>query len=234
MSNLKSKQNAAAAKIKKNLIAACRILSSEGLVHGFGHMSARIPDSDLFLLTPRVSLALVQEKDLLVLNLKGEIVTGNSPAPFEAPLHTAIFNGRAGVHAIARIHGRRASMFSVTERKIEPVHNHGSFFTGGVPVFPKTDLISTQKLGQEVVAALGKRAAILLRGNGQVTVGSSIPEAVMMAIYLEEAAEMLYGALQIGTPVPLTSEESALRREETLPAVDLVRAWNFFKSRLKA
>ena len=233
MSNLKRAQRAITAQIEKNLITACRILSREGLVHGFGHVSARIPDSDLFLLTPRISLALVKDKDLLVLNLKGEIVAGKSPAPFEAPLHTAILNGRAEVHAIARIHGRRANMFSVTDRKLEPVHNHGSFFAGGVPVFPKTDLISTQKLGVEVVAALGKKPAILLRGNGQVTVGRSIPEAVMMAIYLEEAADILYGALQIGNPIALTSEESGLRKEETLPPVDLERAWNFFKSKVE-
>ena len=223
-----------AARIKKDLITACRILSREGLVQGFGHVSARIPDSDLFLLTPRVSLALVQEKDLLELNLKGEIVAGKLPAPFETPLHTALFDGRAEVRAIARIHGRRANMFSVTDRKLEPVHNHGSFFVGGVPVFPKTDLISTRKLGEEMVAALGKRPAILLRGNGQVTVGRTIAEAVMMAIYLEEAAEILYGALQIGTPIPLSREESALRQEETLPPVDLERAWNFFKNRLES
>ncbi|MEK7783279.1 MAG: class II aldolase/adducin family protein [Candidatus Binatota bacterium] len=220
-------------QIKKNLISACRILSCEGLMQGFGHVSARIPDSDLFLLTPRISLALVKENDLLVLNLKGEIVAGNSRAPFEAPLHTAVFNGRAEIHAIARIHGRRANMFSVTDKKIEPVHNHGSFFSGGVPLFPNTDLISTPELGLEVVATLGKRAAILLRGNGQVTVGRSIPEAVMMAIYLEEAAEMLYGALQIGTPIPLSSEESARGKEETLPPVDLERAWNYFKSKIQ-
>ena len=232
MSNLKSKQNAAAAKIKKDLITACRILSSEGLVHGFGHVSARIPDSDLFFLTPRASLALVKEKDLLLLNLQGEVVAGKSPAPFETPLHTTIFNGRAGVHAIVRIHGRRANMFSVTERKIEPVHNHGSFFAGGVPVFSKTDLISTQKLGVEVVAALGKKPAILLRGNGQVTVGSSIPEAVMMAIYLEEAADMLYGALQTGAPILLSADESARRSAETLTPVDLERAWNYYKSKI--
>ena len=231
MSNLKSKRKKITAQIKKNLIIACRVLSGEGLVHGFGHMSARLPDSDLFLLTPRISLALVKERDLLVLNLKGEIVAGNSPAPFEAPLHTAIFNGRAEVRAIARIHGRRANIFSVTDRKIEPVHNHGSFFSGGVPVFSKRDLISTHRLGEEVVAALGKKPAILLRGNGQVTVGRTIPEAVMMAIYLEEAADMLYGALQIGSPIPLTSEESARRKEEALPPVDLERAWNFFKQK---
>ena len=146
MSNLKSKRKEVTAQIKKNLITACRVLSGEGLVHGFGHMSARLPDSDLFFLTPRVSLALVKEKDLLVLNLKGEIVAGNSPAPFEAPLHTAIFNGRAEVQAIARVHSRRANTFSVTDRKIEPVHNHGSFLSGGVPVFAKTDLISTERL----------------------------------------------------------------------------------------
>lgn len=233
MSNLKSKQKEILAQIKKELIAACRILSSEALVQGFGHVSARIPDSNLFLLTPRVSLALVKERDLIVLNLKGESVAGNLPAPFEAPLHTAIFNGRAEVQAVARFHGRTANIFSVTEKKIEPVHNHGSFFTGGVPVYPKTDLISTRQLGEEVVAALGKRPAILLRGNGQVTVGRSIAEAVMMAIYLEEAAEMLYGALQIGTPIPLSAEESTLRQEETLPPVDLERAWNFFKSKVQ-
>ncbi len=219
-------------QIRKTLITACRILSSERLVYGFGHMSARIPDSDLFILTPRISLALVKEKDLLVLNLKGEILQGKSPPPSESPLHTAIFNGRVDVHAIARIHGRKAGLFSVTDKKIEPVHNHGSFFSGGVPVFPKCNLISTQKLGEEVVAALGKSPAILLRGNGQVTVGRSIPEAVMMAIYLEEAADMLYGALQIGAPIFLSQEESALRKEETLTPVDLERAWNFYKRKI--
>ena len=36
----------------------------------------------------------------------------------------------------------------------------------------------------------------------------------MMAIYLEEAAQVLYGALQIGTPIPLTLDESKKRQVE--------------------
>jgi HCOMODA/2-hydroxy-3-carboxy-muconic semialdehyde decarboxylase len=125
-------------------------------------------------------------------------------------------------------------MFSVTDRKLQPVHNHGSFFAGGVPVFHKPDLITTQKLGEEVVQALRDGPAVLLRGNGQVTVGRTIPEAVMMAIYLEEAAEILYGALQIGKPIPLTADESAQRQAEALTPVDLERAWNFFKNRAES
>ena len=220
------------AELRKNLIVACRILSQEKLVHGFGHASARIPDTDLFLLTPRMSLALVEEKNLLTLDLQGKVVAGKSAPPFEAPLHTAIFNRRADVQAIARIHARKANYFSVTDRRIEPVHNHGSFFHRGVPLFSQTPLISTLTLGDQVAETLGNNPAVLLRGNGQVTVGRTIPEAVMMAIYLEEAADMLYGALQIGAPVFLGSEESGLGKKETLSPVDLERAWNYYQSKL--
>jgi HCOMODA/2-hydroxy-3-carboxy-muconic semialdehyde decarboxylase len=223
-----------ARRLKKDMISACRILSHEKLVEGFGHVSARIPDSDLFLMTPRIGLALVKESQLLTMNLKGEVIEGSHPAPAETWLHAAIMKAKPEINAITRIHARFANMFSVTDRKLEPVHNHGSFFAGGVPVFDKPDLITTLKLGEEVVQALGDGPALLLRGNGQVTVGRTIPEAVMMAIYLEEAAEILYGALQIGTPVPLTSTESAQRQIEALPPVDLERAWNFFKKRAES
>jgi ribulose-5-phosphate 4-epimerase/fuculose-1-phosphate aldolase len=217
--------------LKKDVITACRILSYKGLIEGFGHVSARIPESDLFLMTPRIGLALVKETQLLTLNLKGEVLQGSHPVPAEAWLHTAIMKAKPEINAITRIHARVANMFSVTDTKLEPVHNHGSFFAGGVPVFDKPDLVTTPKLGEEVVQVLGDRPAVLLRGNGQVSVGRTIPEAVMMAIYLEEAAGILYGALQIGTPIPLTLDESAKRQVEALPPVDLERAWNFFKKR---
>lgn len=217
-------------QLKENVIYACRILSHQKLVEGFGHVSARIPGTELFLMTPRVSLALVRPEELLTMNLQGKIVEGTHAAPFEASLHTAIMKAKPTVNAVTRIHARRANIFSVTDRKLEPVHNHGSFFSGGVPVFFKPDLISTRDLAEEVVQTLGDHPAILLRGNGQVTVGRSIPEAVMMAIYLEEAADILYGALQIGKPFPLTVDEAVYRQTEALPPVDLERAWNFFKN----
>jgi ribulose-5-phosphate 4-epimerase/fuculose-1-phosphate aldolase len=218
-------------QLKKDVISACRILSHQRLVEGFGHVSARILDTDLFLITPRTSLALVKQGELLTMNLQGNIVEGSQTAPFEAWLHAAIMKSKSRVNAIARIHARVANIFSVTDRKLEPVHNHGSFFAGGVPVFSAPDLISTAKLGDEVAKTLGDKPAALLRGNGQVTVGRSIAEAVMLAIYLEEAAEVLYGALQIGTPIPLTLDESKQRQTEALPPVDLQRAWNYFKHR---
>ncbi len=221
-------------QLRKDIVSACRILSHRKLVEGFGHVSARIPNSQRFVMTPRISLALVRERDLLTVNLKGEVVEGSQPAPSETWLHAALMKAKPEVHAIARIHARVANIFSVTDRKLEPVHNHGSFFSGGVPVFHRPDLITTPELGAAVAETLGDKPAVLLRGNGQVTVGRSLPEAVMMAIYLEEAAEILYSALQIGTPIPLTGDESARRRVEALPPVDLARAWKFFKNRAES
>jgi L-ribulose-5-phosphate 4-epimerase len=221
------------AALKRDMISACRILSEKQLVEGFGHVSARIPNTELFFLTPRIGLALVEESNLLTLNFSGEVVEGNGQPPAEAWLHTAIMKSKSRVNAITRIHARVANIFSVTDRKLEPVHNHGSFFAGGVPVFRTPDLITTAQLGNEIAQVLGDKPAILLRGNGQVTVGRTIPEAVMMAIYLEEAAEVLYGALQIGKPIPLTLDESQHRQVEALPPVDMERAWNFFKSRVE-
>jgi len=216
-------------QLKKDVVSAAKILSHKRLVEGFGHVSARLPNGRLFLMTPRIGLALLAEEDLLTLDLEGHIVDGKHPPPAETPLHTTIMNKMAAVNAVTRIHARVANMFSVTDRVLEPVHNHASFFAGGVPVFYKPDLISNRELGEEVVATLSNKPAVLLRGNGQVTVGRTIPEAVMMAIYLEEAAEILAGALQIGNPIPLTADESAVRQREALPPADMERAWNFFK-----
>ena len=165
---------------------------------GFGHVSARIPDSDLFVITPRVSLELVEANQLVVLNLQGQVLEAPVSPSFETALHTAIFNARPEVNAITESTRGRPLLFG-DRHALEAVHNHGSFFSGGVPVHRAIDLISTRELGEGAAAALGDAAAVLLQGNGQVTVGRTIPEAVMMAIYLEEAAQILYGAMQVGT-----------------------------------
>jgi HCOMODA/2-hydroxy-3-carboxy-muconic semialdehyde decarboxylase len=216
-------------QLKNDVISASRILSQQKLVEGFGHVSARIPNSDRFVITPRISLALVQERELLTMNGDGQVVEGRQAAPIEAALHAAIMKTKPAVNAITRIHARVANIFSVTDRRLEPVHSHGSFFAGGVPVYAKPDLIVTAALGSEVTQILDDKPAVLLRGNGQVTVGRTIPEAVMMAIYLEEAAQILFGALQIGTPIPLTMVESKQRQVEALTPADMERAWNYFK-----
>ena len=70
-------------ELKRDVVSACRILCEQKLVEGFGHVSARLPDSESFLLTPRISLAIVEEADLLTLNFDGKVAEGHNPVPFE-------------------------------------------------------------------------------------------------------------------------------------------------------
>ena len=86
-------------QLKQDLVSACRILSQKKLVEGFGHVSARIVDTEFFLLTPRIGLALIKESDLLTLNLRGEVVEGSRQPPSETSLHTAIMKAKPNVNA---------------------------------------------------------------------------------------------------------------------------------------
>src|SRR5690242_1407516 len=100
-------------RLKQEVIDAAKILAAEELVRGFGHVSARIPNSKRFLLTPRVSLALVKTSQLLLMDFDGSVVEGDAVPPFEAPLHAAIYALKPDVHAVTRIHARKANYFSV-------------------------------------------------------------------------------------------------------------------------
>ena len=69
--------------LREDLISACRILSQQRLVEGFGHVSARLPGTDSFLITPRIALAAIEHSDLLTLDLCGNVIDGRHQPPFE-------------------------------------------------------------------------------------------------------------------------------------------------------
>jgi len=99
------------------MVTGCAILSEQGLVEGFGHLSARLP-GDRILMTPRKALALVQEEELLTLDLAGNVLAGEGRPAVESAMHLAIYRHRPDVHAIARTHSRACAVFAVTNRPV--------------------------------------------------------------------------------------------------------------------
>ena len=71
--------------------------------------------------------------------------------------------------------------------------------------------------------------AIVLRGNGQVTCGASIEEALTYAVYLEDAARIelaLLSAPAVGlSPLEYTAEEAAKRATHAGGLID--RMWQY-------
>ena len=76
----------------EDLVAANRILASEGIVDAFGHVSARHPDHPgRFLLSRARSPELVEASDMMEFTLEG-VATAAAPAK---PYHRAFYSRRA-------------------------------------------------------------------------------------------------------------------------------------------
>jgi ribulose-5-phosphate 4-epimerase/fuculose-1-phosphate aldolase len=209
------------------MIAGCTILSDQGLVEGFGHVSARLP-GDRVLITPRKALALVQEDELLTLDLDGNVLGGEGRPALESAMHLAIYRHRPDVQAISRTHSRACAVFSASGQPVRAVHRFGCHLGAEVPVHPDFTLVGARELGDAVATLLGDGQAVLLRGNGTLITAPSLVEAVTRAIWLEESAAIQLAALSAGLqPRYLTADEAQRAAAMDMPH-EPIRAWEFY------
>jgi L-ribulose-5-phosphate 4-epimerase len=222
-------------KIKENMVVASRILIKRGICEAFGHVSARLPGAQLFVITPRASMDSVREpEDLVTINLEGERVEGKNQQPLETWIHTCIYRKRADVGAVARTHSFTTSVFSILGEDIKPVHDFGAILLGKVPVFQDSHLIENAEIGTRLADFIGPQGtAALLRGNGTAVLGKDVIEAAIRAIYLEESAILQYRARQIGQPIYFSEQEVYERGTQLLDSSHILRAWEHYKGSSK-
>lgn len=214
----------------KKILMACRILDRKGLVEGYGHVSVRLPDKKKILITARKALGLVKRRnDIILVEIGGTKQKGKYPPPYELPMHLSIYRRRPDVGSIVRTHSPNVLVLGVLGETIRPVHGFGSFLGKAVPVYEKPDLIHTDELGEELAEVLGSNDAVVLRGNGSLTVGKSLEEACVKALFLEEAASTQYRALCIKEPLFFTEEE--IRRRTDVHYDHYGRAWEYYAAK---
>lgn len=219
--------------LREQLLDASLIIDNQQLVKGYGHVSARVPGRDDMLITPRRGPGLLSDSDeMLILDFDGKLLEGDGPIPIEAVMHGAIYRAHSNVHAVVRTHSKYVNVLGILGKPPRPVHGFGSFLGAEVPIFPKPFLIADPELAREVAASLGSAEALVLRGNGDIVPGRSVPEATVKAIFLEESCELQYLALCAGQPTYLTPEEIAIRREPGYDHFD--RAWDYYREQLYA
>jgi ribulose-5-phosphate 4-epimerase/fuculose-1-phosphate aldolase len=238
--------------LRKRLVEACHILDREGLVHGYGHVSVRAGDRQTFLMTPRLAPGLVEgPEQILRISMGGTVYQvplkeaksggkaggkGKTAAPkLEAPLerfaHTEIYRVRTDVNAVCRFHGKYSLVMSVLRKPLRPVHELALALGREIQVFDSPELISTPELGHRMAQSLGAASGVLLQGNGQITVGGSVEEAVVNAIMLETSAEVQWRASCIGEPVWIEGDEYTRLSKRDYEWVR--RPWDYYLSRSK-
>lgn len=221
----------------KKLVLANKILSNEGVMDAFGHVSARHPENDEhFLLSRARSPLLVSEEDIMTHDFDGNVLDKNYIPYAERILHAQVYKARPDVKAICHYHAPSLIPFTATGVEIKPIMHIGSMFYEGIPLFDEADvssgmLIKTKREGERVARKLGNARALLLRGHGVIVVGTSIEEVVMSSIYLVVNAEVQYKAMQLGTPKYLSYEEARECTENNFSDIALYRAWDYWVAR---
>lgn len=216
------------AELRQEILTACRVLDHFRMVEGFGHVSARVPDSDRVVITPRKALRLVQTDDLVEVDPSGKQVGGGGAPPLEVAMHLAIYRRRPDALALCRAHPRHVGAFAVAAEPIAIAHGFGTNLGTRVPVFREPHLITDVAIGDRLAAALGDHVGVMIQANGMIATGQSVPDACVKALFMEETAQLQVLARAAGLqPKPYSDEEAARRRGSDSPN-EPVRAWGYY------
>jgi L-fuculose-phosphate aldolase len=178
--------------ISERMVKAGRELHNQGLVRGTsGNISARIPETDTFLIKPSgAHLEALKPEQLVLVDFQGRKIRGKLHVSMETPIHAAIYRTRKDVQAVVHTHAPTATAFGIAKTEILPLQIEVfMLLPNGVPVVP------FEQPGSEALAFVVQKKikdydALILENHGIVTVGSTIEAACNLNEMVEEAAKI--------------------------------------------
>ena len=211
-------------ELARTVRIAARALARAGLVHAYGHCSARI-DSERFLVCPATPMGLIAPgAECIEVPVKGALPEG---VLGEVRLHQQIYASRPAARGVVRFMGPQVMALSVLGRAPEMRHGFGAYFAPKAGFWNDIQLVRDDAKAQGVIAAMGDSAGVLMRGNGAVTAADSLEAAVVLAWYLEDACRIELAALACGlTDAPAIAPEAA-RQRATRAGLIFERMWDF-------
>jgi len=200
-------------ELRRKLAIMCRIVGMQGSIGLYGHISIRVPDTDIVLLTPGAGSEKteVRTDQIFVFNLAGKILHhpgGDQPmqTPSEWRIHTQIHRDRPEIGCVAHLHARASTLLGIAGRDIFPVYSQAGFLASGVPTWddPRMILDDTAAIG--LSKTLGSSVACQMRGHGSVVVGETAEGALGACTFIEENAQYQIDAEALGGPKPFPPE----------------------------
>ena len=222
--------------ILAELVLANRMLAHEGILDGYGHVSARCDDNpNEYYLADASPPGNVREHNVFRWTLDNEPAGHTQPTYGERYIHGCIYRARSDVMAIVHCHAPALIPFTVSDIPLRPIF-HMAGFQGEkpLPVFEIRDLfgpdtaitINTDEQGAALADTLGDRPVVLMRGHGATIVGTSVPQAVLYAVYAVLNAQMLTTTLLLGGKNP-TYVNDAEGRNLAGRVRDGSRTWDY-------
>ncbi len=194
-------------ELRRKLAIMCRVLGMHGHIGLYGHVSIRVPESDIVLMTPGAGSekTAVRIDQLFVFNLAGDILYhpgGDKPMqiPAEWRIHTQIHRDRPEIGCVAHLHAHASTLLGIVGRDLVPVFSQGAVVEGGVPTWDDPRMILNDEDALSLSQTLGTRVACQMRGHGSVVVGETAEAALAACMFVEQNAQYQIEAEPFGGP----------------------------------
>jgi arylformamidase len=175
----------------------CRVTWDRGLVSAAGgNISARLGDTDTFLITPSgLALRDTTPDDLVTIDLEGRKLAGPErykPSK-ESVMHTAIYRARPATRAVAHLHPPHAIAFGIRGEPIPLMTVTSEERLHLTPVVPPASSGSrdlADGVARTVANAPAETQVMLLARHGIIAWGASVQQACDVADLAEYTAKI--------------------------------------------
>lgn len=196
----------ALASAKRQVLETAKKAYKEGLMAGTsGNMSVYLREYGLMAITPSsYDYSIMEEKDIVVTDLQGNVAEGWLKPSSEWRLHAEIYINLSHVNAVVHTHSPYATSFAVVRKEIPVILiEMEPFIKGSIEVSPYA-LQGSAQVGLNAVPILRRKNACLMANHGVVAVGETIAQAYINSVYTEDAAKIYHMALSVGEPVVIS------------------------------
>ena len=184
------------------------MLATNLSVGTWGNISCRVPGKDFIAITPSgMSYGTLVPEDIVILDLKGNTISGIRKPSIEVPLHLAIYNARQDVQAIVHTHSPYATAMAVARKEIPGAVEDMVQIVGGNVRVNEYALPGTEQLGINTVKAMEGRTAVLLANHGMLGAGRDLEEAFRVCQVVEKSAQVTLLAQLMGGIVELSQDD---------------------------
>jgi len=203
--------------MKKKVLETTLVSYDEGLFAGTsGNLSMCDPMRELVAITPsNIRYESMSEEDIMIIKMDGTVLEGAHRPSSEWRMHPAILPQRKEIGAVVHTHSPYATSFAVVGTPVPLILIEMLGFLGGDIPVADFELPGSLELGLSALNVLKNRTSCLLSNHGVLTIGSTIEQAHLRAVYVEDAAKIYSLALQAGS-VRLVPEEAARKMRARL------------------
>lgn len=179
--------------VRDDLAQVCRILAYYNLIDLWGHVSLRVPKSDVMLITPRFARACLPRNitgsDLLLCDLAGRLLEGHGDLPLQAEVDFAIYRRNQAQSACIFASPQTTLAAGIARFPLKPLTHRESMVAFGLAFWEANDLADSDVDAQQLAERVIGSTAVHQPGIGVWVAGKHIFESLMNVYHLEYLAQ---------------------------------------------